>query len=1823
MTKADTGTQTLPPIAVVGVGAIFPGANHAHAFWKDIVSGADRIGDVPPSHWLIGDFHDPDLAAPDKTYGKRGGFLSPVPFDPLEYGIPPNALKNTDTAQLLALIVAKQALADASSAGRSVAKDRISVILGVASATELVMELSGRLHRPVWVKALRESGLPEDEVQSICDRISASFVPWEESSFPGLLGNVVAGRIANRLDLGGSNFVTDAACASSLSAIQAGINELRLGQTDMVISGGVDALNNIFMYMCFSKTPAMSLSGDCRPFSDAADGTLLGEGVGMFALRRLADAEADGNRIYGVIRGIGSSSDGKATSVYGPRPEGQELALRRAYENAGYGPETVELVEGHGTGTKAGDVTEFAALNAVFGRPENGRRQWCALGSIKSQIGHTKAAAGAAGLFKVLMSLHHKVLPPTIKVEKPSSRLPPLSETAFHINTKARPWVHPGDRPRRASISSFGFGGSNFHVTLEEYVGPGRKPGRLRAMPAELILLSADDPAALADACDACANSDAPLAETARRTQAGFRSGAECRLSVVADSADDLKAKLASVATRLRSGEAGAIASPNGIDFATGPADPGKVAFLFPGQGSQYVGMGSDIAMAFDPARAVWDADTDATPDSETPLHRIVFPAPAFGAEEERAQFAALTEMVHAQPAIALVSASQLALLESAGLMPDCVAGHSFGEVSALAATGALERSALAAVARARATFMTEAAKSAPGAMLAVRAPREQVEPLITAWGLGITLANDNGPNQVVLSGPVEAIAEAETKLSAEGLGAKRLPVATAFHSPIVAASRQPFRAFLDSQKIAVPSVPVLANSTARPYPADADAMRDRLADQLVNAVRFRETIEAMFADGVRTFVEVGPGSVLSALVDDCLKGRSHAAIPLDRKGANGLVSLWRALGRLSVLGLNIDHAALWAEYPESEAAKTPPPPAHAVRITGANYGKVYPPQGGAEAPPKPNPPRPPEAAPQPAAQPAAPQPNAPQASGLNDFQNTLLQTHQSFQTAMMESHRAFLDMAERTLARMSGDGTALPPMPTFQAPAAPTPVVPVTAEPAPAQPPVATPTPPPSADTRTLLLDIVAEKTGYPIDMLDLDMELEAGLGVDSIKQVEILSTLRERAPNLPEVEPSDLTRLKTLGQIVAHLGTFVDAAPAPKAEPAVAPATDVGALLLDIVAEKTGYPIDMLGMDMELEAGLGVDSIKQVEILSTLRERAPHLPEMEPGDLNRLKTLGQIVAHLGEVDGGGLQAAKATPAAPAMDVGALLLDIVAEKTGYPIDMLDPAMELEAGLGVDSIKQVEILSSLRERAPHLPEMEPSELSSLKTLADIVARLEGAVGAPAPSDAPIPAAVAAPAAMTRQVLALADAPLPQGSAVRLPDGPIAIIGGPEAIAQALAERLAAESRECTRCETPPEGAGTVVCLCGIDAETSPDSAFAAHRTAFMAAKAVAARFAARGGLFVTVQDTGGDFGLNGAAGTRAWLGGLPGLAKTLAQEWPAATIKALDIATSGIAAKDVAARIAAELLTQDGIVEVAVATDGTRRVPVLNIADAERGTPSIDAHSVIAVSGGARGITTAVVEGLARNYGGRYVLFGRSPLIDEPDACAGIEDEAGLKSALFALAKQEGATPTPRELSARTDRVLAARTIRRTLARIAEAGGEARYADVDVRDEDAVRETLDAVRRDWGPITGIVHAAGVLADKRVADKTPEQMEQVFRTKVDGLRALLDATRSDPLRVICLFSSVAARFGNVGQADYAMANEVLNKVASAEAQRRGNATLVKSVNWGPWEGGMVSPALAEHFRSLGVPLIPMDVGVDFLVRELASSTARWKWSSAAN
>ena len=1712
------------PVAVVGLAAFMPGSTDLPGFWRNVLTGRDLMADVPASRWLVGDYYDPDQLATDKTYGRRGAFLPQVDFDPVRYGIPPNSLPAIDTTQLLALMVADRVIADCAVALPD-DRERVSVLLGVAPL-QLIVEAASRLDRPVWRKALREHGIAEAEAEAICDAIAGHFVPWQEETFPGLLSNVVSGRIANRFDLHGVNHTTDAACASSLAALYSAVGDLALRRSDLVITGGVDTANDILMYKCFSSTPALSPTGDCRPFSAAADGTMLGEGVVMLALKRLDDAERDGDRVYAVIRGVGASSDGRGTAIYAPLPAGQVRALRRAYEQAGYGPETVELVEAHGTGTVAGDAAELTALREVFDAAGRADRQWCALGSVKSQVGHTKAAAGAAGMLKAVLALHQKVLPPTIKVEQPSPALG-LEASPFYLAATPRPWIRPDGEaahPRRASVSSFGFGGTNFHVAIEEYVATGASIAtaarHLHAAPAELVLLSAPTPTALLERIRHVDLSQ-PLAVLARQAAADFDPRHEARLAIIATDADDLAAKVDIAAGRIKDGPGagggvavGAVAggaaeagprrpSPGLVHYGAGRPAPGLTAFLFPGQGAQYVGMGGDLAMHLPLARAAWDGAAGQAL-GDRPLHRVVFPPPAFTDDERAGQQALLTATQWAQPALAAHSMALLAVLTRLGLRPDCVAGHSFGELIALHAAGALDAGTLLRLARRRGELMRDAA-AVPGAMVAVAAGWDKAEAVVAGLP-DVWLANDNAPAQVVLSGTRPGLQAAQARLAEAGISCVGLQAATGFHCPLVAPAAGPFAEFLEQAEVRSPALAVYAGRDGAPYPADPVAVRRGLTAQIAAPVRFTGVIEAMYEAGVRTFVEVGPGGTLSGLVGQILGQREHAAVSLDRKGRDGLTCLLDGLGRLAVRGVALDLAALQERDGEDQRAEKPSKAS--VRIDGGNYGRPYPPATtGGHVSPAATPGHvspasaaslanhaPPASTAMPAprsagnghqamAEPVAAmasngRPAAPGA-GTDEWLHVLAAAqeqaaaaHADFQRALTETHLAYLRMAEASFAHLLGAAAGEPPAAAPQA--------------------LTWPASAPRDPGRSL-----------------------------SAWEVPGPETAGYRQP--PDRLAAQPLPVPLAGGAVTATGWDAES---------------IGALLLDVVADRTGYPPDMLSVDMEIDSDLGIDSIKKVEILSAVRERIGGLPG-DPTELASLRTLRAIAERYARPaeQPSGIDAGPASPAAgPDAEAGPT----------------EPAGGGQRG----------------ER--HAP-------------------------------------------VTRWSVRAVPAP-PSGLAMPgLTTGWLAVTDDGTGVAQELVARLARHGIGAEVVTDPPPDACGLIALDGLRPVASAQQAQAVQRHLVGRARRLAARMTADGGIFVTVQDTGGDFGLSGqdpATGSmRAWLGGCAALARTAAREWPRATVKAIDCAMGGRSAAEIADALVTELLTGGGTLDAGLRADGTRVTLALEPAPAAdapagAGAPAVGPQSVIVATGGARGVTAASLRLLARQHRPRLALLGRTPLEAEP---AGLSAAADRPALIRLLASRQNGTPA--EIAAAADRVLAVREIRETLAAISQSGAPVRYHAVDVADPDALADVLAAVRADWGPITGIVHGAGVLADALIAAKTDEQFDRVFAAKAAGLHELLAATADDPLAIVCAFSSVAAQFGNQGQGDYAMANEVLNHVLSAEQAARPEC-VVRAIGWGPWHGGMVTSEIAGRFHDAGVELIDLDAGASAFVAELS-------------
>ncbi|MEZ9837695.1 phosphopantetheine-binding protein [Vibrio sp. 10N.261.52.C11] len=1527
------------PIAIVGMASMFANSRYLNKFWDLISEKIDAITEVPDTHWRPEDYYDSDRTTPDKSYCKRGGFIPEVDFNPMEFGLPPNILELTDTSQLLSLIVAKEVLEDAK-LPEGYDRDKIGITLGVGGGQKIAQSLNARLQYPVLKKVFKSSGINDEDSEMLIKKFQDQYIHWEENSFPGSLGNVISGRIANRFDLGGINCVVDAACAGSLAAMRMALSELVEGRSEMMITGGVCTDNSPTMYMSFSKTPAFTTNETIQPFDIDSKGMMIGEGIGMVALKRLEDAERDGDRIYSVIKGVGSSSDGKFKSIYAPRPEGQAKALKRAYDDAGFAPHTLGLLEAHGTGTAAGDVAEFGGLNSVFSE-NNEEKQHIALGSVKSQIGHTKSTAGTAGLIKAALALHHKVLPPTINVSAPNPKLD-IENSPFYLNTQTRPWMKRVDgTPRRAGISSFGFGGTNFHVVLEEYT-PEHTRGdkyRQRQVP-QTLLFSAESRQALINELKQVSTqtADAAFKLEALAEQHALREvdAKHARLGLVVTDQADLQAQLTQAIPMLESQTKAHWQMPNGTSYRESAliAENGtsKVAALFAGQGSQYLNMGRELACHYPEMRQqLAQADQVFGQHKKTALSQILFPIPTFTPEATKAQEAVLTNTANAQSAIGTVSMGQFDIMTQAGFKADMVAGHSFGELSALCASGVISQDDYYQLAFARGDAMAATPEQGDsGTMFAVILDADKlpaVESCISQFE-GVSIANYNAPTQLVIAGPTATVQQAAQALTEQGFKAIALPVSGAFHTPLVAHAQKPFAAAIDKAAFSAPTLPLYSNATGKLHSKDAKAIKKAFKQHMLQSVRFSEQIEAMYEAGARVFVEFGPKNILQKLVEKTLADKNEElyaiSINPSPKGDSDQ-QLRLAAVQLCVTGVSLDNIDPY-QADIAEPAKASP---MNIKLNATNYispatrkkmdqslasGNVTEKTEIVEvkvevekivekevikteivevhvpAPQASNVQQ--SAAPAPSAQvvtaaqqpqvaqpaPATIQPTASvtvDESSLQSFFNAQQQAaevHQQFlaipqqygdtfntlmseqakmatvgvaipenlqrsmemfhqhQAETLKAHAHYLEMqahSNNSALNMLTQGSVETVQPTFvasvnaqpaiQAPATqttpaaivqqpvaqvqatpvqaqsvqaapvqnavaqqapvqkavPAPQVvaqaaaPVAAQPVPvkAQPaPVAAPVAVQTADAEKVMLEVVAEKTGYPTEMLDLEMDMEADLGIDSIKRVEILGTVQDEMPNLPELNPEDLAECRTLGEIVEYMNSksmnskMPASAPVAAQPSATAPVQAANGLdakvvqqtTLEVVAEKTGYPTEMLDLEMDMEADLGIDSIKRVEILGTVQDELPTLPELNPEDLAECRTLGEIVDYMNSKLPASAPVSSQVPvvtpatASNGLDAAVVqktMLEVVAEKTGYPTEMLDLAMDMEADLGIDSIKRVEILGTVQDELPTLPELKPEDLAECRTLGEIVDYMNSKL----PASAPVAAQASAPA----------------------------------------------------------------------------------------------------------------------------------------------------------------------------------------------------------------------------------------------------------------------------------------------------------------------------------------------------------------------------------------------------------------------------------------------------------------------------------------------
>jgi acyl transferase domain-containing protein/NAD(P)H-dependent flavin oxidoreductase YrpB (nitropropane dioxygenase family)/NAD(P)-dependent dehydrogenase (short-subunit alcohol dehydrogenase family) len=1858
-------------VAIIGMACLLPKAPDWRSYWENILHKVDAIVEVPPGRFDWKKYFDANPNAPDKIYSRWGGFLDDVAFDPLRYGMPPNTLPSIEPLQILTLEVVRAALQDAGYLERPFPRQRTSVILGAGGG---VADLGNQY-------AVR-SALPSffDEVSP---ELLSRLPEWTEDSFPGILLNVVAGRVANRFDLGGVNYTVDAACASSLAAVYMGARELETGASDMVIVGGGDTVQNHFAFLCFSKTHALSPTGRCRTFDEKADGIAISEGIAVIVLKRLADAERDGDHIYAVLKGIAGSSDGRDKSLTAPRPDGQALALERAYAKAGFSPSTVELVEAHGTGTVAGDQAEVETLKKVFGAA-GASQQGCAIGSVKSMIGHTKCTAGVAGMMKVALALQHKVLPPTMNVEKPNPKAN-FPESPFYVNTELRPWIHhENEHPRRAGVSAFGFGGTNFHAVLEEYTGNFLNSDARQHVShnwsSELLIWTADFRqeiiAALSELEQSLVQGATPALRDLAYTlwqHAVERKGARC-LSVITTSLDDLRQKLAWSREALQAEKAATlIQDVRGIYYTEQPlAHDGKIAFLFSGQGSQYPDMLRQLATHFTEVREQFElADRSLLDRLPSRLSSYIFPPPRFSREEEESRQQSLTRTNIAQPALGAVSMGLFYLLRSLGVSPQMVAGHSYGEYAALCSAGVFDEEALYKLSEARGRCIIEAAGQHDlGTMAAVMESPERVASVLESVE-DVWVANVNAPRQTVISGTRQGIERASELLVQHKMNVRAIPVACAFHSPVIGEARDRLASILSQSKFNAPRLQVFSNTSAAAYPDQPSSIVALLSEHLVNPVRFADEVSAMYDAGARVFVEVGPRNVLAGLASQILSNRPHLSLATDVMNRDGLLQLQHTLGQLASHGVPVKLDRLYEGREarrlnlKSLVEETRPEPLSPTTWM-VNGGRA-----------------------RPLREMAAPKMPAPRVA--HEHESAANGNSQPSTNVIMKQPNVSATIVSRTEPKEpSPNGTAVRQTLAAQ----------------PAQPggrdraqvPAAIPTQP---------------ATNTDVERVMVQFQELMGQFLETQQQI-MLAYLQGSASDAPSASyPEATLSANVLPQPQSFLGEGASpdvVAVSPQAKAYEEPLIEMSALaaspvqpvsvaakissrdeiqsvLLELVSEKTGYPTGMLDLLANMEADLGIDSIKRVEILGAL-ERRTGLIGSQMEQVSRLRTLQSLIDFLSarpDADAGSAIAAEANSASSSPPQGKAeltekLLQIVSERTGYPPEMLDLDLNMEADLGIDSIKRVEILGTF-QRACFADDAQKArllmeKLTGLKTLRAIVDAIQSSLDSHEPPPGPINGpngkskmpldssalkddeerAIEHEAALPRFLLTAVDAPLTDQSLRIAPDSLFLITDDWQGVAQSLADALrslgaravivrmahsvgvldqftyaanlssesdVADLMRKVRLQHGPL-AGVVHLAALMEGEPFERMDISGWRerlrlevkSLFLLAKAAGEDFkrATREGRgwLVAATSMGGTFASYDA--TQSFLpsqGGIGGLVKTLATEWPGVHHKVIDFDTNA-PAPELAQRVLAEMTSQDEDVEVGY--KGARRLvlrAVVSSLDQEsEAALSIKAGDILLVTGGARGITAEVACELANRYQPTILLAGRSPMPEgeESKETAAHSAPRDVKAALMERMRRDGQAVSPALVEAAYARLLQDREMRAYVAAMKRAGATVRYYPVDVRDEAAFGSLIDNIYETYGRIDGVIHGAGVIEDKLIEDKAADSFDRVFETKALSAFILSRKLRPASLKFLVLFSSISGRFGNRGQGDYAAANELMNKLAVyLDGHWPGR---VAALNWGPWEKtGMASSEVQKQFAERAVQIIKLAAGRRATIAEI--------------
>jgi len=1349
-------------IAIIGMECIYAGASDIATFWQNILSKVDCIIDVPSDRWDPETFYDADYSVEDKLHCKRGGYLpGAIPFTPSKYGIMPISVQGVEPDQYITLDLVYNMLEKAGylpsplskgGQGEFSSMERTEIIIGKgnylsAGHANLVQR------RVVTTQTLKiiESMHPEytqEELDKIKEELHSGLRNFNSETAPSLIPNLTTGRTANRLDFMGANFMLDGACASVLIATDLCVRDLLTGRCDLAIAGGAHVCNDVPLLMLFEAFHAVSPNSQIRPFDKDADGTIPGEGVGVILLKRLEDAERDGDKIYAVIKGVGVSSDGRAMSVTAPRVEGAALAIRRAYEMVNLDPKTIELLEAHGTGTPVGDAAEVEALKQVFGLKEDeSMPPWCAMGSVKSMIGHALPGSGAASIIKTALALYHKVLPPTLNCDQPNPKFE-LEKTPFYINTETRPWIHGSkDVPRRAGVNAFGFGGINSHLILEEYRGSdeSERTNYHQKWDTEVFILERDSRDILIREVQKLQQYLKDIPQVALKdlaytlnTQCEFGKNDRYRLAIIASSAEELSQKLNYALERLSDKQCKQIKDIKGTYFFEKPLySEGTLAFLFPGEGSQYVNMLGDLCIHFPEVRACFDRTDQTFIAQKRPYlpSQFIFPAPSFTKEERKKAEERLWEMDGAIEAVLTANWALTILLDALEIRPDMIVGHSSGEFSSLLAAGVADadESYFQNLNILNTYYERAAADGAiPSAsMIAVGTDVENITTLLHEVEGEFYVAMDNCPHQVVIVGEERAAEQVIELLSNKGIMYEKLKFDRGYHTPMFEEICESLYSYFAHVPMKPPKVELYSCSTMAPFPKDPEKIRKIVVEHWMRPVEFRKTIEAMYDAGARIFVEVGPRGNLIAFVDDILRGRSYLAMPANVSRRSGITQLNHLVGILAAHGVPMKLDYLYARRSPRNLTLTSADASIDEKEQEDNVMLMldFPIMDISEERKEAAKKRVEESLKQ------DPIKSSSDASSTDSQPQSSTQVSRSQEIAATSEISSTLS-SPSTPGQSAGASTKNVSQPPPISEKVASPSAPSTVSQS--QPPERGISQPPPISERTPNPSIASDISGN--SSLVMQQYFQTMENFLETQQQVMQAYLTKSAPlssqrpviSMPQAGQSEIQTTGNPDELATPSETHPVASLQPQVEGGEIPR----------IGETTISPVEQtanVSSHLDLSASnaqaceLSQDPQKTVSVGSSHLEAADFPPsDQSPERLEEVEAKSEDVSPFTKGGFTGVNHVEESTEISIESLKQTLLTLVSEKTGYPPEMLDLNLDMEADLGIDSIKRVEILGAFQEYYAFSQsadtEVDIEQIASLKTLQQVIDFLGEQIG---------------------------------------------------------------------------------------------------------------------------------------------------------------------------------------------------------------------------------------------------------------------------------------------------------------------------------------------------------------------------------------------------------------------------------------------------------------------------------------------------------------